>query len=65
MHSRRQFLASAGALEMAVEGSIYLGDRWEYRLRKGDLALRAHGDRPLAGTAFATIPAAALWLFNP
>ena len=53
-----------GALEMDVEGAIYLGDRWEYRLRRGDLKLRAHGGKPLAGKAHAVVPADALWLFN-
>ena len=53
------------ALQMDIEGAIYLGDRWEYRLRSGDLALRAHGDRKLGGKAFAIIPRDALWLFNP
>lgn len=57
--------ASAGAIEMEIDGAIYLGDRWEYRLRKGDLTLRAYGEKALSGRAFCTLPPDALWLFNP
>ena len=49
-----------------VEGCIYLGEKWEYRLKRGDLRLRAQGHEPLtAATAHCRIPAAATWLFNP
>jgi iron(III) transport system ATP-binding protein len=49
-----------------VEGCIYLGEKWEYRLRRGDLRLRAQGHEPLtAAVAHCRIPSAATWLFNP
>lgn len=38
-----------GRIEMAVDGSIYLGDRWEYRLTRGNLTLRAQGHEAHAG----------------
>jgi iron(III) transport system ATP-binding protein len=37
----------ANRLQMKLEAIIYLGDRWEYRLRAGDLQLRAQGDEPV------------------
>lgn len=35
--------------EMTIDGSIYLGDRWEYRLTRGNLDLRAQGHEAHAG----------------
>jgi iron(III) transport system ATP-binding protein len=62
-------VAPAPAAETApfeVEGCIYLGDKWEYRLKRGDLRLRAQGHEQLAGPlAHCRIPPAATWLFNP
>jgi iron(III) transport system ATP-binding protein len=56
----------AGAQPFDVEGCIYLGDRWEYRLKRGPVAIRAQGSAPLVGaTAWCSIPAASAWLFNP
>ena len=37
-------------MEMKVDGSVYLGDRWEYRLVRGGLALRAQGEELIGGT---------------
>ncbi|WP_038368600.1 ABC transporter ATP-binding protein [Bosea sp. UNC402CLCol] len=49
-----------------VEGCIYLGEKWEYRLKRGDLRLRAQGHDELPGpVAHCRIPASATWLFNP
>ncbi|HEV2512268.1 ABC transporter ATP-binding protein [Bosea sp. (in: a-proteobacteria)] len=49
-----------------VEGCIYLGEKWEYRLKRGDLRLRAQGHEPLgAAIAHCRIPASATWLYNP
>ena len=43
-----------------VEGCIYLGEKWEYRLKRGDLRQRAQGHEPLgAAVAHCRIPAAA------
>src|SRR5262245_24175645 len=33
-----------------VEGCIYLGDKWEYRLKRGDLRLRAQGTVELSSS---------------
>ena len=36
-------------LAMDHDASLYLGDKWEYRLRKGDLRMRAYSSNRLAG----------------
>lgn len=57
---------SAETAPFDVEGCIYLGDKWEYRLKRGELRLRAQGHEQLAGAvAHCRIPPAATWLFNP
>ncbi|MCZ4088595.1 hypothetical protein [Sinorhizobium psoraleae] len=38
----------AAAIEMNLDDSIYLGDRWEYRLRRGDFVAKAHGAKQLS-----------------
>jgi iron(III) transport system ATP-binding protein len=49
-----------------VEGCIYLGDKWEYRLKRGDLRLRAQGAVALsAPVAHCSVSPASTWLFNP
>jgi iron(III) transport system ATP-binding protein len=54
----------AGRIEMSVDGSIYLGDRWEYRLSRDDLVLRAQGDVAIAsGKVWCEIPPDAVWIF--
>ncbi len=51
-------------IEMKVDGSIYLGDRWEYRLTRGDLTLRAQGDEAIAGgTVWCAISPEHVWIF--
>ena len=58
--------ATPGSLPFEVEGCLYLGDKWEYRLKRGDIRLRAQGAKALAGaTAHCSLPAADTWLFNP
>ena len=58
--------ATPGNLPFEVEGCLYLGDKWEYRLKRGDIRLRAQGAKALAGaTAHCSLPAADTWLFNP
>ncbi len=53
-----------GRHEMSVEGSIYLGDRWEHRLRRGELQLRAQGDEPInKGRVWCQIPPEHVWIF--
>jgi iron(III) transport system ATP-binding protein len=55
-----------GSQPFDLEGCIYLGDKWEYRLKKGDVALRAHGKAALNGpTVHCAVPSDAAWLFNP
>jgi iron(III) transport system ATP-binding protein len=57
---------SADSAPFDVEGCIYLGEKWEYRLKRGDLRLRAQGHEPLsAAVAHCRIPASATWLYNP
>ncbi len=57
--------ASPGAFEVELVDSIYLGDRWEYRLRRGGFSAKAHGPARLpTGPAFARIPAESVWLFR-
>ncbi|WP_027488874.1 ABC transporter ATP-binding protein [Allorhizobium undicola] len=54
-----------GAIEMSLDDSIYLGDRWEYRLRRGDFVAKAHGARQLrSGTVWARIPPESVWVFS-
>jgi iron(III) transport system ATP-binding protein len=55
----------AGSLEMTLDDSIYLGDRWEYRLRRGDFVAKAHGARQLStGRVWARIPPESVWVFS-
>ena len=53
------------AVEMHLDDSIYLGDKWEYRLRRGDFVAKAHGAQQLAsGKVWARIPAESVWVFS-
>jgi iron(III) transport system ATP-binding protein len=53
-----------GAIEMELDDSIYLGDRWEYRMHRGGFVARAHGTRQLkTGKIWARIPQEAVWVF--
>ena len=56
--------ALEGGIEMDLEDSIYLGDRWEYRLHRGTFAAKANGSRHLpAGKVWARIPPESVWVF--
>lgn len=56
--------ASQEGLEMEIEGSMYLGDRWEHRLKRGELKLRAHGSHPLQGkSVWCDFPRQSVWAF--
>ena len=53
-----------GAIEMELDDSIYLGDRWEYRIHRGGFVAKAHGTRQLrTGKVWAKIPQEAVWVF--
>ena len=52
-------------MEMKVDGSVYLGDRWEYRLVRGALALRAQGEEPIGtGSVWCEIKPEHVWIFG-
>ena len=54
-----------GRLPMQVEANVFLGDRWEYRLARGNLRLVAHGPAPLEGEeAWCEVPPKHLWIFG-
>lgn len=52
------------SIEMELDDSLYLGDRWEYRLRRGSFTAKAHGATPLsAGTVWCEFPPESVWVF--
>lgn len=56
--------AAPDGIEMQLDDSIYLGDKWEYRLRRGDFTAKAHGTRRLpSGRVWARIPQDSVWVF--
>ncbi len=56
--------AMEGGIEMDLDDSIYLGDRWEYRLHRGGLIAKANGALQIApGKVWARIPSDAVWVF--
>ena len=57
--------AGANRLQMRLDASLYLGSAWEYRLSRGDLALKAHGEAQLQpGDVWCEIPRDAVWIFS-
>lgn len=51
-------------IEMQLEASLYLGDRWEYRIHRGDFSLKAHGNKFYpAGKIWAELPPENVWVF--
>ena len=55
----------AAQLEMQHDASLYLGDKWEHRLRRGDLRMRAYGASRLEGGKVAlAIRAEDVWIFE-
>ena len=51
-------------LPMQVEASVFLGDRWEYRLARGNLRLVAHGPAPLEQSeVWCEVPPRHVWIF--
>ncbi|TKV70535.1 ABC transporter ATP-binding protein [Rhizobium sp. AU243] len=58
-------VAASDSIEMNLDDSIYLGDRWEYRLRRGDFVAKAHGSKQIpTGRVWAHIPPEAVWVFS-
>ena len=51
-------------IAMRLDAALYLGSSWEYRLSRGPLALKAHGEAQRApGDIWCEIPADAVWIF--
>ncbi|HEX2553232.1 MAG TPA: ABC transporter ATP-binding protein [Microvirga sp.] len=51
-------------LPMQLDDSLFLGDRWEYRIRSGDFAAKAHGSQPIApGPVWCEFPPESVWVF--
>lgn len=51
-------------IEMQLEDCLYLGDHWEYRLRRGGMRAKAIGKTALApGKVYAEIPAQSVWIY--
>lgn len=43
---------------------MFLGDRWEYRLARGNLRLVAHGPAPLERSeVWCEVPSRHVWIF--
>ncbi|WLT08264.1 ABC transporter ATP-binding protein [Bartonella apihabitans] len=53
------------AIPMHLDASLYLGDRWEYRLHYGSLELKASGPEKLeTGEVYIVIKPEDVWLFR-
>jgi iron(III) transport system ATP-binding protein len=53
---------------MKVEGALYLGDHWEYRLSCGDLSVRARAaQEPVGDSVWCHFDQNSVWVFaeNP
>jgi iron(III) transport system ATP-binding protein len=51
-------------LKMELKTALYLGERWEYQLQRGDLRVRVWGDTARApGEYWVAFPPDALWIF--
>jgi len=54
----------ANRLQMNLDDSVYLGAHWEYRVRRGDFAIKAHGARQLPpGPVWVEFPPDSVWIF--
>ncbi len=57
--------SSDDAIGMELVDSSFLGDRWEYRLAKAGLQLKAYGERSLPrGNAMVKMPRDKVWIFT-
>lgn len=57
--------ASSDSLTIHLEDSLYLGDRWEYRLKHGNLSLKANGtDIYESGEVFLQLSPEHVWVFG-
>ena len=51
-------------ISLPLDTTMFLGERWEYVFRAGELTLRAHGNTDLArGEHWLELPAEKLWIF--
>ena len=51
-------------LKMELKTALYLGERWEYQLQRGELRVRVWGDAARApGAYWVAFPPHALWIF--
>ncbi|MEO9338448.1 ABC transporter ATP-binding protein [Mesorhizobium sp. SB112] len=56
--------AGPNSIEMQLDDSLYLGDRWEYRIRRGNFSVKANGSCRLEpGVVYADIPQESVWVF--
>ncbi|EJF89309.1 ABC transporter ATP-binding protein [Bartonella tamiae] len=56
---------SLATTPMHLDASLYLGDRWEYRLHQGDLEIKASGARTLQeGNVQVSIKPEDIWIFK-
>jgi iron(III) transport system ATP-binding protein len=54
----------ANRIEMNLDDSVYLGAHWEYRVHRGDFAVKAHGAKELpSGPVWVEIPPESVWIF--
>ena len=52
-------------IEMEHDQSLFVGDKWEHRMRRGDLRIRAYGARKLAGgSVWCEIEPESVWVFE-
>jgi iron(III) transport system ATP-binding protein len=57
--------ARRDTVEMELVDSVYLGDKWEYHIRRGDFRAKAHGAKKMpSGTVHAHFPPESVWIFS-
>jgi iron(III) transport system ATP-binding protein len=57
--------ARPDTVEMELVDSVYLGDKWEYHIRRGDFRAKAHGAKKMpSGTVHAHFPPESVWVFS-
>jgi iron(III) transport system ATP-binding protein len=57
--------AGPNRMQMQLDDSLYLGDRWEYHIRCGGLTAKAHGAKSLpAGPVWCEFRPQDVWVFS-